>query len=113
MLLSIDCPWRHLDVFTPTLHHRASTLDEVSVIIGATHLILINVRECYFDQLSIPAMLVQYSARHRPHAMTDQASCEPHPFEYHIGDLVVAMSSEISICGKYIFMMPTDRFDSL
>ncbi|MNJ76093.1 hypothetical protein D3C77_733030 [compost metagenome] len=60
-------------------------------------------RQGDFDQLWIPAMLVQYGAGHGTHAVADQTVLETHAFQRHVGSLAVGVGARVSICREHVF----------
>lgn len=100
-------------MLAPPSHHRASALDVVRPVVGAANLVLVDVGKCYLNQFRVPAMLVENGARHRAHAVADQAPFEAHPFKRHIGSLAIAVSARVPVCGEHVLSVSAVRLDRL
>ena len=104
---------RFLDVLTPPSHHRTPAFDVVSSVVRASDFVLVDMRQRDFDQLRIPAMLVQDGAGHGAHAVADQAVLEAHAFQRHVGGLAVGVGAWISICREQVVPVAAEGLERL
>ena len=93
---------RFLDVLTPPSHHRTPAFDVVSLVVGASDFVLVDMRQRDFDQFRIPPMLVQDNTGHGAHSVVDQAVLEAYAFQRHVGGLAVGVGARISSAGNTI-----------